>query len=851
MATNIVQMTDGTGNKQYPVTSAEAVGMPDGSGNLTNYLDKRVTEYNVSVLHPTSGSGGSNKYTLETAIAQVPSKYRSVGIKCAFINEDGESECWEYKVGSWNVNGFVQVGSAKLTELDNNIFNATTKILSIYDIPVKQWDSCWIGSDGNKSVYIANAAVFFYEVSPGDEINLYLSVITGGVENNYYHYAFYDNVDPGSESLMSESSHLRDSSVFKGTVTAPEGAVIIGISVFTNQENNIGIIKSFNPDIKKLEEKSKYNDRVLSVLSLNADIRKGYYITDCSQFGSSDYFDIYLFDIERFAGCECILRLGHIQGSGSIKVRNFAIYINSEIFDYNTKIEGYGESSTSEKNKEDRIITIPGNAKTIAITVDAGGNDKVSIIPAENIYKYLDELENANKGKLSDTEDKGFFVTDSDGNVVLSIDEKGFADFTQAKREELDVEPADIYHIITYGQSLSCGYDSFPIQSTKQKYDSLMLNTGVIYDRIKDLSSVTSFSPLIEQQNEVEGIGTQGETPCSGISEGLIESFIKHSGTDKKGFQLLLSACGIGGADINQLAQSDNLQRVYNVIDKGYFIAQNMGKTYKVLAVLWMQGEANGGDVDTDMNYYTEKLKQIYSSINNYAKSKTSQVEDVYNFTYLPCCGPNPALAIYELCKDDNNKINCCGAIYRMPQNFIHLLGYSSYSYGYKCGNTMFDKIFLKSKTNNVYPIKHWIKGNVIYITFKADEYPLVLENYILRWQDTSESDQISTSDGGNNVDFEVDKRNFGFSIKNNSGREIITKVEVTRYDMIKITCNESPVGNKLLYAAKEYKLHYSEGVIGSRVYGGLRDSRKKVFVNTSNGKDTLYNVCVPFVVEL
>lgn len=130
MATNIVQMTDGTGNKQYPVTSAEAVGMPDGSGNLTNYLDKRVTEYNVSVLHPTSGSGGSNKYTLETAIAQVPSKYRSVGIKCAFVNENGEGECWEYKVGSWNVNGFVQVGSAKLTELANNISNAKDDIIS-------------------------------------------------------------------------------------------------------------------------------------------------------------------------------------------------------------------------------------------------------------------------------------------------------------------------------------------------------------------------------------------------------------------------------------------------------------------------------------------------------------------------------------------------------------------------------------------------------------------------------------------------------------------------------------------------------------------------------------------------
>ena len=108
MATNIVQMTDGTGNKQYPVTSAEAVGMPDGSGNLTNYLDKRVTEYNVSVLHPTSGSGGSNKYTLETAIAQVPAQYRTIGIKCSFLNEAGKPECWKYQGGSWAAASFIK-----------------------------------------------------------------------------------------------------------------------------------------------------------------------------------------------------------------------------------------------------------------------------------------------------------------------------------------------------------------------------------------------------------------------------------------------------------------------------------------------------------------------------------------------------------------------------------------------------------------------------------------------------------------------------------------------------------------------------------------------------------------------
>ena len=82
-------------------------------------LDKMTTEYNVSVLHPTSGSGGSNKYTLETAIAQVPSKYRTIGIKCSFVDEAGQGECWEYSGSSWVVSNFIQIGGIKLTESEN------------------------------------------------------------------------------------------------------------------------------------------------------------------------------------------------------------------------------------------------------------------------------------------------------------------------------------------------------------------------------------------------------------------------------------------------------------------------------------------------------------------------------------------------------------------------------------------------------------------------------------------------------------------------------------------------------------------------------------------------------------
>lgn len=131
MATNIVQMKDGSGNNQYPVTSAEAVGMPDGSGNLQTYLNKRVTELNISVLYPTNGEGGTNKYTLAGAIAQVPAEYRTfVGLKITFINNDtSKSESWKYNGGTFTTtSNWVQGdGSGGNLILEWNTDVATTR----------------------------------------------------------------------------------------------------------------------------------------------------------------------------------------------------------------------------------------------------------------------------------------------------------------------------------------------------------------------------------------------------------------------------------------------------------------------------------------------------------------------------------------------------------------------------------------------------------------------------------------------------------------------------------------------------------------------------------------------------
>ncbi|MBM6944687.1 hypothetical protein H6B32_05740, partial [Bacteroides gallinaceum] len=143
MAARKVQLKDNSGNKAYPVTSSACVGMSDGSGSLDSHISKITTEYNVSLFHPTDGTDGSNKYTLETAIAKVPTSLRNVGIKCSFLNDDEELETWVYQGGMFtNVGSWIEVGYTKVSNIESKVdylyegkfpFSEKSKIIEFTD----------------------------------------------------------------------------------------------------------------------------------------------------------------------------------------------------------------------------------------------------------------------------------------------------------------------------------------------------------------------------------------------------------------------------------------------------------------------------------------------------------------------------------------------------------------------------------------------------------------------------------------------------------------------------------------------------------------------------------------------
>ena len=85
------------GETIYPATTADAVVHPE----LKVAVSKLVDEVNVSKVYPKGGTDGTDRYTLETAIAKIPAGVRTVGIKCSFIDDAGTPQTWQYTGGAF------------------------------------------------------------------------------------------------------------------------------------------------------------------------------------------------------------------------------------------------------------------------------------------------------------------------------------------------------------------------------------------------------------------------------------------------------------------------------------------------------------------------------------------------------------------------------------------------------------------------------------------------------------------------------------------------------------------------------------------------------------------------------
>jgi len=109
-----------------PATTTDAVV----DANLQVAASKLIEEINVSKVFPNGGIDGTNKYTLETAIAKIPSAYRNVGIKCSFLNEAGEVVSYIYQGGTFTDTNQWRGPNVSRSEMSETIAKETSDVKS-------------------------------------------------------------------------------------------------------------------------------------------------------------------------------------------------------------------------------------------------------------------------------------------------------------------------------------------------------------------------------------------------------------------------------------------------------------------------------------------------------------------------------------------------------------------------------------------------------------------------------------------------------------------------------------------------------------------------------------------------
>jgi hypothetical protein len=158
-----------TGNEQFPFQEDRENGsitpnalksfISSGKGGYMSY----ITEYNVSIHHPSSGIDGSNRYTLEGAIVQVPEDIRMVGLKVSFLNNSGLVETWEFAGGVFeNIENW-KSNEDKLTDIRDE---AISKIKEVESDAISNFSSQRVTPD-----MLSESTKQFINASGGGTIN--------------------------------------------------------------------------------------------------------------------------------------------------------------------------------------------------------------------------------------------------------------------------------------------------------------------------------------------------------------------------------------------------------------------------------------------------------------------------------------------------------------------------------------------------------------------------------------------------------------------------------------------------------------------------------------------------------
>jgi len=297
----------------------------------------------------------------------------------------------------------------------------------------------------------------------------------------------------------------------------------------------------------------------------------------------------------------------------------------------------------------------------------------------------------------------------------------------------------------------------------------------------------------------------------------------------------------MGGKGIAELSNTSGIYytRLIADVSNGKSLSNASGKTYHVPVIVFLQGESDTYSDMSKSDYYNSMVS-LFTNLNTDIKAITGQLNDIQFFVYQVACFdfytpskftyPDVSLAQLQIANDLDN-VHLVSPIYHLPKigDNVHFSAVGSRWFGGYAGiaykRTVIDKLPYSCLTIDSYTIV----GNDIYVKFKGVKESLTF-------------DTTSVIDRGVSKGFQI--RNIGDRAQN-SFLNIITNVQINKWNVVKITCSSSPIGKKLTYAIN--------GTGSSDISSGnLRDKQNIIYnfpnvLGSSDVAHKMYNWCSLF----
>ncbi|HED2273648.1 TPA: hypothetical protein R4Y08_002397 [Klebsiella quasipneumoniae subsp. quasipneumoniae] len=465
-------------------------------------------------------------------------------------------------------------------------------------------------------------------------------------------------------------------------------------------------------------------------------------------------------------------------------------------------------------------------------TTKAGGTGWLNLEDEEGFFKALTD----EKGELigvKESPDEGFDLTAADAQ------NKAYSQNVRARyNAAVQRLVSGLNHLIIYSQSLGTQQEGWPALSKEviEEYDNLMLGnsirpasrTNAAFSplggaALKPLRAVvqsdTGNNLLTDEQVAAlsPGAGNEGEGGVA-MANALRRLWLQRNCMERDPTRrFVLSSTGVNGRSIEQLskgASPEIYQRPLQVVQQVKALADQLGVSYSIAAILWIQGEWNYLKMNgsNDKATYKLNLGKLYNDmIADMAVGIAGQKAPPALFMYQTGAGYTRddaelsiGMAQWEFCQENDNAY-MVGPVYHYPDKGGHL-GPNGYRwFDMKVAQVKHLVLNEGQGWEPLGPIKIKIIGREVFVFYHVPSPPLMFRPTYVKYTATMYADK-------------------GFRVTDSAGTVAITGVEIVADTIIKITLGRDIGGDAKLWYADQTAHTGNGNVFDSDKFNALDD---------------------------